>query len=127
MDDRRLTGPAGETPGEICFHAACPGCDDESGPCASSELAERWFLAHVRHHHPDRLDDARRAVLAGAGQPLVDVHEHLGRLTVTCRRCGERAMYAADDAGRVEVNAWLRLHALRYDRPLDGSTFPPPP
>ncbi len=51
----QLTG----LPSTSVYHAACRACGAESGPCASSEVAERWFIEHARTEHPERLEEAQ--------------------------------------------------------------------
>jgi len=41
------------------------GCAARSPQFPSSELAERWLIAHVACHHPERLERVRERALAG--------------------------------------------------------------
>jgi transposase len=51
------------------YHTTCP-CGADSGARVSSEIAERWFVDHVRCHHPEHMDDITRAILAGGLKPI---------------------------------------------------------
>jgi hypothetical protein len=101
---------------EFGYTSECP-CGARSSVCASSELGERWFIAHVRAQHPEHLADARAGLLAGAGAPHHVEVDADGDAIAQCNACGERfrGPADADDPHRAVVADlhahWRALHS----------------